>query len=150
MFLENVFIYYRTRFDIYKPMDGMDAVSFTSGTTRYISFFFIQRRFFSASNRAKPVESISEIEMPTPFRYKHRGTKFNLPPSHMKATGSILCIAPTESSLGDAKKADEMTEIKEHLKKLLDIEGLIFVGASMNGKTTKLNEKTSWTFQDVQ
>lgn len=45
----------------------------------------------------------------------------------MKAIGSILCIALTKSSLGDAEKADEMTGIKSHVVvKLLDIEGLIF------------------------
>ena len=84
-----------------------------------------------------PVENSEESEADdsyVPRRRRLRGTKFRMPDSHMKASGSILCVVPIHGTAKKSDKADDLITLKKNLKKLLDIEGLLFYGAAVNGK----------------
>lgn len=80
-----------------------------------------------------PVEEETE-EAYVPRRKRHRGAKFRLPVSHMKASGSILCIVPLKGTVKKSDNADDLITLKSNLKKLLDIDGLLFYGATVNGE----------------
>ena len=68
-----------------------------------------------------------------PRERKHIGEAFRIPSSHMKGYGSVLCISPIQGSFHQADKADDLTLFKSHIRQLLDVKGLLFWGAAING-----------------
>eukprot|EP00210_Caulerpa_lentillifera_P007637 g7294.t1 len=65
---------------------------------------------------------------------KLRPVKFQIPPGHIKAKMSLLCVMPIKNPSKPTPRADELTEIRRNLNELLNIDGLLFWGASVNGK----------------
>ena len=56
-----------------------------------------------------------------------------MPPSYMKGYGGVLCVTPIQGSIHPHDKADDLTLLKSHTQQLLDVKGLLFWGASING-----------------
>lgn len=94
------------------------------------SYTFLPQRQNQSTAFADAQGSDEEQQKPT----KIRPVKFEIPPNHTKAKMSVLCVVPIKHPNEPPLRADELTEIRSNLKELLNIEGLLFWGASVNGK----------------
>ena len=81
---------------------------------------------------SKVQEMEKHIKSTRPVK-KKIGTKFIVPPGHMKASGAILCAVPIKNTVNREDRVDDLVALKSQIKDVLDVDGLLFCGASVNG-----------------
>ena len=68
------------------------------------------------------------------------GTKFIVPPGHMKTSGAILCVVPIKNTVNREDRVDDLVALRSQIKDLLDVDGLLFWGASLNGSRSHFSD----------